>query len=127
MPTLNQLLRNPRTPKKKYCRTLNLENCPFKKGVAVKIYNEMKPKKPNSAKRKIAKVKLSNGKYIRASIPGQGHNLQEHSVVLARAGRVRDIPGVHYKLIRGKYDFNFKETLIRRKRRSKFSTPLKSS
>lgn len=122
MPTINQLLRKCRKPKKKYCRTLNLEGSPQRKGVCTKVYIT-KPKKPNSAERKIAKVELSTGKYVRATIPGQGHTLQEHSVVLVRAGRVRDVPGIHYRLVRGKYDFHFKETFERRQRRSKFGIP----
>ena len=79
-----------------------------------------KPKKPNSAIRKIAKLKLSTGKNIIAYIPGQGHNLQEHSVVLIRGGRVKDLPGVHYHIIRGKLDFIARESFQRNKRRSKF-------
>lgn len=122
MPTINQLLKKCRKPKRKYCRTLNLEGSPQRKGVCAKVYIT-KPKKPNSAERKIAKVELSTGKYIRATIPGQGHTLQEHSVVLVRAGRVRDVPGIHYRLVRGKYDFQYKETFERRQRRSKFGIP----
>lgn len=126
MPTLNQLLHTPRRRSKRYCRTLNLVGSPQKKGICVRVYTT-KPKKPNSAIRKIAKIKFSNGLYVRAAIPGQGHNLQEHSVVMVRGGRVRDIPGIHYKLIRGKYDFLFKENFDRFKRRSKFSIPRPSS
>jgi len=85
----------------------------------LKVYTT-KPKKPNSAIRKIAKVRLSTGRRLIAYIPGQGHNLQEHSVVMIRGGRVPDLPGVHYHIIRGKYDFTGAETFERRKRRSKF-------
>jgi small subunit ribosomal protein S12 len=122
MPTVNQLLKKCRKPKRKYCRTLNLEGSPQRRGICVKVYIT-KPKKPNSAERKIAKIKLSTGKFIRAAIPGQGHTLQEHAVVLVRAGRVRDIPGMHYRIIRGKLDFNYKENFDRQQRRSKFSIP----
>jgi len=80
----------------------------------------MAPKKPNSAERKIAKVRLSTGRIVRVYIPGQGHNLQEHSVVLVRGGKVQDLPGMHYKLVRGKYDFQAKESFDRRCSRSKY-------
>lgn len=82
-----------------------------------------KPKKPNSAQRKVAKVRLSTGRHIMAYVPGLGHNLNEHSVVLVRGGRVPDLPGVHYHTIRGIYDFNHKERIERSNRRSKYSTP----
>ncbi|KAF8443071.1 hypothetical protein L210DRAFT_959064 [Boletus edulis BED1] len=81
-----------------------LDTCPQKKGVCTQIFI-MKPKKPNSAKRKVARVKLSNGNSIMAYIPGEGHNLQEHSVVLIRGGRTQDLPGVRYKMVRGALDF----------------------
>lgn len=105
-----------------------LEEAPQKKGVCIKVYTT-KPKKPNSAIRKIAKVFLSTKKYVTAYIPGQGHNLQQHSVVLIRGGRVPDLPGVRYHIIRGKYDFIGKETFDRSARRSKFSirSPKKSN
>jgi len=122
MPTINQLLKKCRKPKKRYSRTRILGGCPQRKGICVKVYIT-KPKKPNSAERKIAKIKLFNGKALRASIPGQGHTLQEHAIVMVRAARVRDIPGMQYKLIRGKYDFHFKESFERKQRRSKFSIP----
>jgi len=92
---------------------------PQLKGVCLKVYTT-KPKKPNSAIRKVAKVRLSIGKSVIAYIPGQGHNLQEHSVVLIRGGRVKDLPGVQYHIIRGKYDFTSTETFARSNRRSKF-------
>jgi small subunit ribosomal protein S12 len=118
MPTLNQLLKNPRKIKKKKAKapglqyTLNAlkrkkdyhpEGAPFKRGVCVKV-TTMTPKKPNSALRKIARVRLSNGMEVTAYIPGEGHNLQEHSIVLLRGGRVRDLAGVRYHVVRGVYD-----------------------
>src|SRR5690606_15435696 len=107
MPTLRQIcVKNSsrRKPKKKFVIAKNLIKCPQKRGVCIKIYI-MKPKKPNSANRKVAKIKLSTGKKIIAYINGAGHNLQPHSIVLVRGGRRRDLPGIHYQLIRGKYDF----------------------
>ena len=103
MPTLNQLIKNGRKNKKRRNRVAALEGQPQKKGVCTKVYTT-KPKKPNSAIRKVAKVRLSTGKYIISYIPGEGHNLQEHSVVLVRGGRVKDLPGVKFKIIRGKFD-----------------------
>ena len=105
MPTINQLIKKPRTKKKQKTKVLALQKCPQKKGVCVKILTKT-PKKPNSAIRKLAKVRLSNGKVIFAYIMGEGHQLQEHSVVLIRGGRVPDVPGLKYKLIRGVYDFS---------------------
>lgn len=96
--------------------------CPMLSGTCVKV-RTVKPKKPNSANRKIARVRLSNFKYVTAYIPGQGHSLQEHSVVFVRGGRTKDLPGVRYKLIRGKKDFLWEERFLRRKRRSKFGVP----
>tara|TARA_R110001592_G_scaffold150202_5_gene376021 strand:- start:7207 stop:7575 length:369 start_codon:yes stop_codon:yes gene_type:complete len=103
MTTLNQLIRNPRLkgPTKKKARLL--EGSPQRKAVCTKVYIQT-PKKPNSAKRKVAKLRFSNGSRTIAYIPGEGHNLQEHSVVLIRGGGVKDLPGVKYKMIRGKYD-----------------------
>ncbi len=98
-------------------RTLSLANCPFKKGVCVRVYTTT-PKKPNSALRKVAKVKLSNGNTVIAYIPGEGHNLQEHSLVLVRGGRVKDLPGVRYHLIRGVLDLECVES--RKNARSKY-------
>ena len=103
MPTLNQLIKNGRKNKKRRNRVAALEGQPQKKGVCTKVYTT-KPKKPNSAIRKVAKVRLSTGKYIISYIPGEGHNLQEHSVVLVRGGRVKDLPEVKFKIIRGKFD-----------------------
>ena len=103
MPTTNQLVRFGRKDKKKKIKSVALSNNPFKKGICVLVKTET-PKKPNSALRKIARVKLTNNQYVKAYIPGEGHNLQEHSTVLVRGGRVRDLPGVRYTIVRGKYD-----------------------
>lgn len=103
MPTNNQLVRYGRTPKQKKTKSPALEGCPFKKGVCV-IVKTVTPKKPNSALRKMARVRLSNGQYVNAYIPGEGHNLQEHSAVLVRGGRVPDLPGVKYHIVRGALD-----------------------
>ncbi|KAI9293758.1 30S ribosomal protein S12 [Neoconidiobolus thromboides FSU 785] len=103
MATLNQVIRGCRKTKPNVSKCPALDGNPQKKGVCVKVYTT-KPKKPNSAVRKVARVRLSNGKTIIAYIPGEGHNLQEHSVVLVRGGGPPDLPGVKYKLIRGKYD-----------------------
>jgi small subunit ribosomal protein S12 len=103
MPTANQLVRNGRRKVFKKKKTVALEGCPQKRGVCLQV-KTMTPKKPNSALRKIARVRLSNGKEITAYIPGEGHNLQEHSIVLVRGGRVRDLPGVRYHIIRGVLD-----------------------
>jgi small subunit ribosomal protein S12 len=103
MPTYRQLIRKPRKDKIKKVKRMALEGCPQKKGVCTKVYTTT-PKKPNSAIRKVAKVRLSNGHEIICYIPGIGHNLQEHSVVLVRGGRVQDLPGVQYKIVRGKLD-----------------------
>lgn len=103
MPTINQLLRKPRKKVLSKSRSKDLEGNPFKRGVCIKVYTTT-PKKPNSALRKVAKVRLSNGREVIAYIPGIGHNLQEHSVVLVRGGRVKDLPGVRYHIVRGIYD-----------------------
>jgi len=104
MPTFPQLRRKKRTPKRKFVRSPALEGCPQKKGVCLRVYTR-KPKKPNSAQRKLAKVKLSNKRSVLVYIPGIGHNLQQHSVVFVRGGRVKDLPGVKYKCVHGVYDF----------------------
>jgi small subunit ribosomal protein S12 len=104
MPTYNQLCKYIRKKKKKLNKTPALDNCPQKKGICTKLVIRT-PKKPNSALRKLAKLKLSNQKRIYAYIPGEGHNLQEYSSVLIRGGRVKDLPGVKYHLVRGKLDF----------------------
>ena len=103
MPTINQLVRKGRKKPTKRSKSPVLESCPQKRGVCLQVKTQT-PKKPNSALRKIARVRLSNGKEITAYIPGEGHNLQEHSVVLVRGGRVRDLPGVRYHILRGTLD-----------------------
>ncbi|AEH22849.1 ribosomal protein S12 [Thermodesulfobacterium geofontis OPF15] len=120
MPTINQLVRLGRGKKIRKSRAPALQGCPQKRGVCVRVYT-VTPKKPNSALRKVARVRLTNGIEITAYIPGIGHNLQEHSVVLVRGGRVRDLPGVRYKIIRGALDAAGVQN--RRKSRSKYGTP----
>ena len=100
MPTINQLVRKPRELTREKSKSPALKNCPQKRGVCTKVYTTT-PKKPNSAMRKVARVRLTNGKEVNAYIPGEGHNLQEHSIVLVRGGRVKDLPGVRYHLVRG--------------------------
>ena len=119
MPTINQLVRKGRRQPGKKSKSPVLENCPFKRGVCVQV-KTMTPKKPNSALRKIARVRLSNGKEITAYIPGEGHNLQEHSIVLVRGGRVKDLPGVRYHIVRGVLDASGVDG--RRRSRSKYGT-----
>ena len=120
MPTINQLVRLGRGKKVKKSKAPALQGCPQKRGVCVRVYT-VTPKKPNSALRKVARVRLTNGVEVTAYIPGIGHNLQEHSVVLVRGGRVRDLPGVRYKIIRGALDAAGVQN--RRKSRSKYGTP----
>lgn len=103
MPTINQLVRNRRKQMTKRTNTPALQSCPQKRGVCVRVYTTT-PKKPNSALRKVARVRLTNGIEVTSYIPGIGHNLQEHSVVLIRGGRVKDLPGVRYHIIRGTLD-----------------------
>ena len=103
MPTINQLIRKPRGEKPKRNKVPALQQCPQKRAVCTRVYTTT-PKKPNSALRKVARVRLSNGIEVTAYIPGEGHNLQEHSIVLVRGGRVRDLPGVRYHIIRGVLD-----------------------
>jgi small subunit ribosomal protein S12 len=103
MPTINQLVRKPRAIQRSRTKTPVLERNPAKRGVCLQV-KTITPKKPNSALRKVARVRLSNQKEVTAYIPGEGHNLQEHSIVLVRGGRVRDLPGVRYKIIRGVLD-----------------------
>ena len=103
MPTINQLVRKPRKKQRSKTKTPVLEGCPQKRGVCLNV-KTVTPKKPNSALRKVARVRLSNGKEVTAYIPGEGHNLQEHSIVLVRGGRVRDLPGVRYHIVRGTLD-----------------------
>ena len=103
MPTINQLVRKGREKLKKKTSTPALKSCPQKRGVCVRVYTTT-PKKPNSALRKVARVRLTNGIEVTTYIPGVGHNLQEHSVVLIRGGRVKDLPGVRYHVVRGTLD-----------------------
>ena len=103
MPTCNQLLRKSRRKVGKKNKNVDLEGCPQRRGVCLSV-RTMPPKKPNSALRKIARVRLTNGREVTAYIPGEDHNLQEHSVVLVRGGRVRDLPGVRYHIVRGVLD-----------------------
>ena len=119
MPTVNQLIRKPRTAPKAKTKTPALRGAPQKRGVCTRVMTQT-PKKPNSALRKVARVRLSNGKETTAYIPGEGHNLQEHSIVLVRGGRVRDLPGVRYHIIRGTLDAGGVED--RRRSRSKYGT-----
>ncbi|MDE5831449.1 MAG: 30S ribosomal protein S12 [Desulfovibrio sp.] len=117
MPTINQLIHTEREPVVKRKRTPALQSCPQKRGVCTRVYTTT-PKKPNSAMRKVARVRLTNGIEVTAYIPGEGHNLQEHSVVLIRGGRVKDLPGVRYHIIRGTLDAS--GVADRRKSRSKY-------
>ena len=99
MPTIEQLVRKGRQAKPKKSKTLALKGSPLRRGVCTRVYTTT-PKKPNSAMRKVARVRLTNGKEVNAYIPGEGHNLQEHSIVLVRGGRVKDLPGVRYHIVR---------------------------
>ena len=103
MPTIQQLVRNGRVSLEDKSKSPALASCPQRRGVCTRVYTTT-PKKPNSAMRKVARVRLTNGKEVNAYIPGEGHNLQEHSIVLVRGGRVKDLPGVRYKIIRGALD-----------------------
>ena len=103
MPTINQLVKKARVPQRSKSKHPAMQGCPQKKGVCLQV-KIMTPKKPNSALRKVARVRLSNDIEVTAYIPGEGHNLQEHSIVLVRGGRVRDLPGVRYHIIRGALD-----------------------
>jgi small subunit ribosomal protein S12 len=117
MPTINQLVHSARLRARKKIKTPALTGCPQKRGVCVRVYTTT-PKKPNSALRKVARVRLTNGMEVTSYIPGVGHNLQEHSVVLIRGGRVKDLPGVRYHIIRGTMDTAGVED--RRRSRSKY-------
>ena len=119
MPTINQLVRKGRTSQKKRNKVPALGACPQKRGVCTRVYTTT-PKKPNSALRKVARVKLTNGQEVSAYIPGEGHNLQEHSVVLIRGGRVKDLPGVRYHILRGNLDTQ--GVANRKQRRSLYGT-----
>jgi small subunit ribosomal protein S12 len=117
MPTISQLIRKPRTAQKSRNKVPALEACPQKRGVCTRVYTTT-PKKPNSALRKVAKVRLTNGFEVIGYIPGEGHNLQEHSVVMIRGGRVKDLPGVRYHILRGVLDTQGVKN--RKQRRSKY-------
>lgn len=119
MPTINQLIRSPRAKQVKRNKVPALNSCPQKRGVCTRVYTTT-PKKPNSALRKVARVKLTNGFEVTSYIPGEGHNLQEHSVVLIRGGRVKDLPGVRYHVLRGILDTEGVKD--RKQRRSKYGT-----
>ena len=137
MPTLTQLVKKGRKPIIKRSKSVALSsgfnakknrpikyNSPFKKGVCLRVFTTT-PKKPNSALRKVARVRLSNGAEVTAYIPGEGHNLQEHSIVLVRGGRVKDLPGVRYHILRGKYDASGVEN--RKQQRSKYGAKKSSA
>ena len=117
MATINQLVRKPRRTKPTKSDVPALKNCPQRRGVCTRVYTTT-PKKPNSALRKVARVRLSNGFEVTAYIPGEGHNLQEHSVVLIRGGRVKDLPGVRYHILRGNLDTQGVQN--RKQQRSKY-------
>ncbi len=119
MPTIQQLVRKGRAKIQYKSKSPALDSCPQRRGVCVRVYTTT-PKKPNSAMRKVARVRLINGKEVNAYIPGEGHNLQEHSIVLVRGGRVKDLPGVRYHLVRGALDASGVDG--RAKSRSKYGT-----
>ena len=117
MPTIQQLIKHGRKRIVKKSKSRALNSCPQRRGVCVRVYTTT-PKKPNSAMRKVARVRLTNGKEVNAYIPGEGHNLQEHSIVLVRGGRIKDLPGVRYHIVRGTLDADGVED--RKQRRSKY-------
>ena len=117
MPTINQLIKRPREKHKYSSKVPALDKSPQERGVSLKVYTTT-PKKPNSALRKVARVRLSNGQEVTCYIPGEGHNLQEHSVVLIRGGRVKDLPGVRYHILRGNLDTQ--GVTSRKQQRSKY-------
>ena len=119
MPTINQLVRSGRVKQSRRTKSPALQSCPQKRGVCTRVYSTT-PKKPNSALRKVARVRLTNGVEVTSYIPGEGHNLQEHSVVMIRGGRVKDLPGVRYHIIRGKLDTQGVQG--RQQSRSKYGT-----
>ena len=119
MPTINQLVRLGRKKLKTKSKSPALENCPLRRGVCTRVFTT-NPKKPNSAMRKVARVRLTNGIEVSAYIPGEGHSLQEHSIVIVRGGRVKDLPGVRYHIVRGAKDATGVEE--RKKSRSKYGT-----
>jgi len=124
MPTLNQLCSKARQPRSFIIKAPALKQCPQKKGVCLRVFTRT-PKKPNSALRKVARLRLSNKKIVVSYIPGEGHTLQEYSIVLLRGGRVKDLPGVKYHLVRGKFDLLGQRT--RKNARSKYGTKLKQT
>jgi len=119
MPTINQLIKKGRTRKRKKTKAPAMQGCPQKRGVCTRVWT-MSPKKPNSALRKVARVRLTNGYEVNAYIPGEGHNLQEHSIVLIRGGRVKDLSSVRYHIVRGVLESMGVEK--RRRSRSKYGT-----
>ena len=119
MTTITQLMKEKRKAKKKLVKTPALQKCPQRKGVCLRVFVR-NPKKPNSALRKVARVRLTNKRTVTAYIPGEGHNLQEHSLVLIRGGRVKDLPGVKYHIVRGVFDLG--GLMKRRQGRSKYGT-----
>ena len=119
MPTIQQLVRQGRTKLKKKSKSLALSSCPQRRGVCTRVYTTT-PKKPNSALRKVARIRLTNGFEVTSYIPGEGHNLQEHSVVVIRGGRVKDLPGVRYHILRGNADTD--GVADRKQRRSLYGT-----
>ena len=121
MPTIQQLIRLGRKPVRRKSKRPDLESCPQKRGVCLQVTTRT-PKKPNSALRKVARVRLSNGREVTAYIPGEGHNLHEHSIVLVRGGRVRDLPGVRYHIVRGPLDASGVKD--RKRSRSKYACKL---
>lgn len=124
MPTISQLVRHGRKAIKSKTKSPALKGCPQKRGVCTRVYTTT-PKKPNSALRKVARVRLTNGIEVTSYIPGEGHNLQEHSIVLVRGGRVKDLPGVRYHIIRGALDTSGVDD--RKQSRSKYGTKMKKS
>ncbi|MCK4547766.1 MAG: 30S ribosomal protein S12 [Candidatus Eisenbacteria sp.] len=119
MPTINQLIRKGRKPVKAKATAPALKSCPQRRGVCTRVYTST-PKKPNSALRKVARVRLTSGVEVTAYIPGEGHNLQEHSIVLVRGGRVKDLPGIRYHIVRGTLDASGVQE--RKQGRSKYGT-----
>lgn len=117
MPTIQQLVRSGRKSLQEKGKSLALQGCPQRRGVCVRVYTTT-PRKPNSAMRKVARVRLTNGREVNCYIPGEGHNLQEHSIVLVRGGRVKDLPGVRYHIVRGTLDTG--GVTDRKQRRSKY-------
>jgi small subunit ribosomal protein S12 len=124
LPTISQLIRHGRKVRKDKTKAPALAGCPQKRGVCTRVYTTT-PKKPNSALRKVARVRLTNGIEVTAYIPGEGHNLQEHSIVLVRGGRIKDLPGVRYHIIRGALDTSGVDD--RKQSRSKYGTKMKKS